>query len=97
MQEGPKANGSLAGGNYAIEDAIEAQTGPPKATVARRAQSYSDFHDAAKAVLDRTVKRAKGKDNNHEAPEDMKDDLGFLDWYEGLENDILESSHDEYK
>lgn len=26
----------------------------------------------------------------------IKDDLDFTDWYNGLENDLLEASHEEY-
>ncbi|KAI4269387.1 MAG: hypothetical protein L6R38_007489 [Xanthoria sp. 2 TBL-2021] len=67
---------------------------PPKATLSRRAQSYSDFHDAAKTVLDRDVSPEKGKGNG--SYEDIKDDLEFMDWYDGLENDLLDASHEEY-
>ncbi|KAL8996471.1 MAG: hypothetical protein Q9169_004021 [Polycauliona sp. 2 TL-2023] len=67
---------------------------PPKATLNRRAQSYSDFHDAAKAVLDRDTHPKKGKENG--GYQDIKDDLEFMDWYDGMENDLLDASHEEY-
>ncbi|KAL8852770.1 MAG: hypothetical protein Q9221_002400 [Calogaya cf. arnoldii] len=67
---------------------------PPKATLSRRAQSYSDFHDAAKAILrrDDSLEKGKAKDSY----QDIKDDLEFEDWYHDLENDLLDASHEEY-
>ncbi|KAI4174507.1 MAG: hypothetical protein LQ343_002264 [Gyalolechia ehrenbergii] len=68
--------------------------GPPKATLSRRARSYTDFHYAAKRVLQK-VDRPKQK-KAAENDELIKDDLDFTDWYNGLENDLLEASHEEY-
>ncbi|KAL9024044.1 MAG: hypothetical protein Q9196_006803 [Gyalolechia fulgens] len=69
-------------------------TGPPKATLSRRARSYTDFHYAAKRVLqkDDSPKQKKAAEND----ELIKDDLGFANWYNGFENDLLEASHEEY-
>ncbi|KAL8823892.1 MAG: hypothetical protein Q9170_008295, partial [Blastenia crenularia] len=68
--------------------------GPPKATLSRRAQSYTDFHHAAKSVLQtRGSSKQEQKAKNNEL---IKDDLEFMDWYDGLENELLEASHEEY-
>ncbi|KAL8644031.1 MAG: hypothetical protein Q9210_007455, partial [Variospora velana] len=68
--------------------------GPPKATLSRRAQSYTDFHHAARTVLD---KDSSSKHKKHaRAHETIKDDLDFSDWYDSLEADLLDASHEEY-
>ena len=75
--------------------------GPPKATLSRRAQSYSDFHDAVKAVLGQDV-ASKGTtkeepyDENKIGEKDLTSDLDFVEWYNGLEQELLDSSHDNY-
>ncbi|KAL8915816.1 MAG: hypothetical protein Q9172_006641 [Xanthocarpia lactea] len=77
-----------------LSTAVQQNAGPPKATLSRRAQSYSDFHYAAKAVLDRDVSLGKGKGTG--SYPGIKDDLEFADWYDDLENDLLDASHEEY-
>lgn len=79
--------------------------------MARRAQSYSDFHDAVKAVLGRNARskpRSKGEpkakekeeaDGEHESKLDeteIQSELDFASWYNDLEHELLESSHDDY-
>ncbi|KAL8798664.1 MAG: hypothetical protein Q9200_007725 [Gallowayella weberi] len=68
--------------------------GPPKPSLTRRAQSYTDFHHAAKAVLSRNASHKKHKELK--SYRDIKDDLEFADWYGDLENDLLDASHEEY-
>ncbi|KAL8726909.1 MAG: hypothetical protein Q9166_006398 [cf. Caloplaca sp. 2 TL-2023] len=68
--------------------------GPPKATLTRQAQSYTDFHDAAKAVLDSGLSPRRVKEGK--SSEGIRDDLEFADWYDDLEDDLLEASHEEY-
>lgn len=68
-------------------------TGPPDATVTRRAQSYSDFHYAVSSVLGAEDDVSK-KDKDKEV--EITNDLDFVNWYCGLEHDLLESSHGDY-
>ena len=74
---------------------------PPKATLSRRAQSYSDFHDAVKAVLGQDV-ASKGsgkeisKDDKNIEESDITSELDIAAWYNGLERELLDSSHDDY-
>ncbi|KAL8771704.1 MAG: hypothetical protein Q9209_002895 [Squamulea sp. 1 TL-2023] len=83
-----------------LDDIGEASThasqnaGPPKATLNKRAQSYSDFHDAVKAVLDKDRNLKEETENG--SYKDIRDDLEFADWYDDLENDLLDASHEEY-
>ena len=88
-QEDIVANAKLIGAENGSSKSAPEDKGPPKATVARRAQSYTDFHYAARAVLkeNRKEKERKG----------IQNELDFADWYGGLENDLLEASHDQYK
>ena len=75
--------------------------------MARRAQSYSDFHYAVEAVLGEDVgirrKEAKKKKTQSKDEDDLtsndkniENELDFADWYQELEHDLLNSSHDEY-
>ncbi|KAL8710472.1 MAG: hypothetical protein Q9220_004904 [cf. Caloplaca sp. 1 TL-2023] len=68
--------------------------GPPRATLTRRAQSYSDFHHAATAVLDQDITSIKAR--GRRSIENIQDDLGFADWFDALEDDLLDASHEEY-
>ena len=72
--------------------------GPPKATLSRRSQSYSDFHDAVRTVLGGIV--GKSQDRHQQQFNEKKEittELDFLDWYNELEPGLLDASHDEYK
>ena len=83
---------------------VEEPKGPPQATIKRRAQSYTDFHHAAQAVLD--GKHSLDRDKPHERALDLEtvknkevgisDDIDFAEWYQHLEHELLESSHDDY-
>lgn len=75
--------------------------------MARRAQSYSDFHDAVKAVLgpvdDGKAESAqkwsqRSKDVEHIKPKGtaIQSELDFAGWYNELERGLLDSSHDDY-
>ena len=75
--------------------------GPPKATLSRRAQSYSDFHDAVKAVLGQDVApkgiaREEPHDEHKIGEKVINSDLDFVEWYSGLEQELLDSSYDDY-
>ena len=74
-------------------------SGPPEATLIRRAQSYSDFHDAVKAVLGQDASvQEKEKGGGHEKYDNIviKSELDFAEWYNDLEQDLLDSSHNDY-
>lgn len=80
-------------------DTIGEDNGPPEATLIRRAQSYSDFHDAVKAVLGQDASvQGKDKSGGHGSYEDtaIKSELEFANWYNDLEQELLDSSHDDY-
>ena len=80
-------------------DTIGESNGPPEATLIRRAQSYSDFHDAVKAVLGQDASvHGKDESGGHEKHEDItiKSELDFADWYNDLEQELLDSSHNDY-
>ncbi|KAL8867819.1 MAG: hypothetical protein Q9174_005413, partial [Haloplaca sp. 1 TL-2023] len=67
---------------------------PPKATLTRRAQSYSDFHHAVTTILEKDRDLSKEKDDPDYGS--INDDLEFADWYDGLEDELLDASHAEY-
>ncbi|PSN62858.1 Sec34-domain-containing protein [Corynespora cassiicola Philippines] len=75
-----------------IEEAPEKDNGPPPATVARRAKSYSDFYDVVRAHLkkEKELERKKSRDN-------ISNELDFAEWYSGVDEELLEASHEEYK
>lgn len=89
-----QADARLTDGNASIIEADEIPKGPPKATISRRAQSYSDFHDAVRAVLggDSTAEKDTKKTEDNK----IESELDFVDWYRDLEQGLLDSSQDEY-
>ena len=98
-----------AEGRDAIPGSTNGPHEPPKATLIRRAQSYSDFHDAVKAVLGEdaitqdkvlTRKQRRAKELDDKIPNldesSIKNELDFVEWYNDLENELLDSTQDEY-
>ncbi|KAK7182820.1 hypothetical protein DPSP01_010076 [Paraphaeosphaeria sporulosa] len=73
-------------------DAAAPLNGPPPATVARRAKSYSDFYGAVRAHLrkDKGSGRPRSRAN-------ISNELAFAQWYNGVHDELLDASHDEYK
>lgn len=65
--------------------------------MAKRSQSYSDFHDAVKAVLDQNARRTRRGSDIVEKNADIESELDFFDWHNDLEHDLLDSSDEEYK
>ncbi|KAI0625702.1 Sec34 domain-containing protein [Pyrenophora tritici-repentis] len=80
----------------AIPETVEEETlgklnGPPPATVARRAKSYSDFYTVVRAHLKKEKALEKKKSR-----EDISTELEFAEWYGGVSDELLEASHEEY-
>lgn len=76
----------------------EVNTGTPEATVKRRANSYSDFHYAATAVLGKqTDMKRKNEVTDGKPNEEIRTEIDFVEWYQQLENDVLESSQEQYE
>lgn len=75
-----------------IEEAPEKDNGPPPATVARRAKSYSDFYDVVRAHLkkERGLERKKSREN-------IANELQFAEWYAAVNEELLDASHEEYR
>ena len=92
MQEGAQANKSLIDGTQAIEKGTLDNKGPPTATLSRRAQSYTDFHHAARAVL--LSDSQSHEQGGHGHDKEIKNDLDFSRWYQDVEQSLLEASHD---
>jgi hypothetical protein len=66
--------------------------GPPPATVARRAKSYSDFYTVVRAHLrkEKALEKKKSREN-------ISTELGFAEWYGAVNEELLEASHEEYR
>ena len=74
---------------------------PPEAIIPRRAQSYSDFHDAVNAALGHNVASKEATKETLKKDEGYKEkaitsELDFAGWYHDLEHELLDSSHDDY-
>lgn len=73
---------------------------PPKATIARRAQSYSDFYHIARAQLKKDKAAAKLQERKHtRRGSQISSEVERLDsddWYEDIADQLLETSHDKY-
>lgn len=80
----------------AIEEAIESVpgklNGPPPATVARRAKSYSDFYTVVRAHIKKEKALEKKK-----SQENLSTELELAEWYGGVNDELLEASHEEYR
>ena len=86
----------------AIEESIEDDdpwNGPPKASVARRAQSYSDFYDVVTsyAKKGRSIERKKSWDSQDHDKGARYEELDFDDEFAQLEDRLLEESHAGYQ
>lgn len=66
--------------------------GPPPATVARRAKSYSDFYSVVRAHIkkEKALEKKKSQENLHT-------ELELVEWYGGINDELLEASHEEYR
>ena len=68
---------------------------PPRATVARRAKSYSDFYDAAKLYDER---EGGGKKVNEGLRGlQLNNELDCLDWFRSVKGKLVEGSHERYQ
>ena len=96
MQEHAQADIERTDRNQEAYTAGKSSVGPPKASLTRRSQSYSDFHDAARAVLGRDAISSQKRHSQLGETKDIKTELDFVDWYHDLEHDLLDASQDEY-
>lgn len=97
MQEEAQADtGRIDGHETILEENATGIPEPPKATLKRRAQSYSDFHYAVKAVLDQDAANSKADGDSKLGERTIETEVDFLDWYNDLEAELLDSSYDDY-
>ncbi|KAF2641601.1 Sec34-domain-containing protein [Massarina eburnea CBS 473.64] len=75
-----------------IEEAPEKINGPPPATVARRAKSYSDFYDVVRAHIkkEKELERKRSREN-------IGTELELVQWYGAINDELLDASHEEYR
>ena len=73
--------------------------GPPEATVARRAKSYSDFYEVVRAHIkkERQQYLDNEKEKKRQTREKLQDEVDFERWYSGISQDLLEAGHEEYR
>ncbi|GAB7361248.1 hypothetical protein MBLNU230_g1309t1 [Neophaeotheca triangularis] len=89
--------------SHTIQESIPediAWNGPPKAAVARRAQSYSDFYHVARSFGNREnsrLERRRSVDAAREAQGKVGKELAFDDEFREVEGRLLEQSHTEYQ
>ncbi len=76
----------------ASEEQLGKLNGPPPATIARRAKSYSDFYTVVRAHLSK--EKALERKKSHT---DISNELEFAEWYGSVNEELLEASHDEYR
>lgn len=70
--------------------------GPPKATLAKRAKSYSNFYDAAVQYLSKDLEKISHFDPL-EAAERVESNVHFEKTFEDCEDGLLDSSQQEYQ
>lgn len=69
---------------------------PPKATLARRAKSYSDFYEIAMAYINKETNEEKAQNERDTETEELRTPL-FEERYSTLEDDIVDGSLEEYQ
>ncbi|KAI9844895.1 MAG: Golgi transport complex subunit 3 [Sclerophora amabilis] len=89
-----RAYPSQAEGRPDIPEEPELFQSPPKATLARRAKSYSDFYDVARAHLRKNVEDEVqgGKPD----PRRLKTELGYRRWFDGIQAELWSAHHQQY-
>lgn len=97
MQDDAQADIERTDGNQEGDIIDRNCDGPPKASLARRSQSYSDFHDAVKATLGLSTGNSEKRHSQLGENTEITTELDFVDWYHNLEHDLLDASHEEYK
>jgi hypothetical protein len=73
---------------------VEDSNGPPKATLARRAKSYSDFYEVVRAQLKKDAKQDKSF--LYEGKE-AKTETQCALFYNDVEDELLDSSQEEFQ
>ncbi|SMQ55290.1 unnamed protein product [Zymoseptoria tritici ST99CH_1A5] len=81
------------------EDESNAWSGPPKASIARRAQSYSDFYHVVNARLkkDAALKRKKSLEIKDNTSKRLGGEIQFESDFAAVESRLLDDSHWEYQ
>ncbi|KAI9643482.1 Golgi transport complex subunit 3 [Ciborinia camelliae] len=70
---------------------------PPKATLARRAKSYSDFYEVAMAYINKETNEGKTQ-NEHDTEGGGESKISlFEEQYSALEDDLVDGSLEEYQ
>ncbi|KAL9078608.1 MAG: hypothetical protein Q9157_002491 [Trypethelium eluteriae] len=92
--EGNKADGVPVEAVLEISEEGEKLTGPPPATIARRAKSYSDFYNVVRDHMKKEHRAGKSRRRSREC---IKSELQFASWYGGKSNALVDASHEEYK
>lgn len=69
---------------------------PPKATLARRAKSYSDFYEVAMAYINKETREGKTQNEHDIEGGEPKTPL-FEERYSALEDDLVDGSLEEYQ
>jgi hypothetical protein len=97
MQEGIRADIAPVEALLQSVEEDESPKGPPEATVARRAKSYSDFYDVVRAHIKKENKLEREKQRKRYRQQQLKTELDFGAWYHGVKDDLLDASHEEYQ
>jgi hypothetical protein len=74
----------------------EQPKGPPAATIARRAKSYSNFYDVVRAQLKQEYKLEKEQERK-QSKLLISTDVEFGSWYASIKGDLMNASHEEYQ
>lgn len=72
-------------------------SGPPPATLARRAKSYSDFYDVVRDHIRKEYKQERTVHKKRARQHLIRTDVDFGAWYNDIKADLLDASHEEYQ
>lgn len=64
--------------------------------MSRRAKSYGDVYDAAREFVRKEREKATGA-TQETTKQQLQDEVDFEKWYSSVGQDLVDSSHEEYR
>ncbi|KAF2760816.1 Sec34-domain-containing protein [Pseudovirgaria hyperparasitica] len=96
--DGTSADVETAVGIPEIPEELTDTIGPPEATIARRAKSYSDFYDVVRAHVRKEHEKEREAEKAKKRTRDqIKTEIDFTEWYGDISDELLDASHEQYR
>lgn len=97
MKEGLTVDSNVPETLLNVTKPDDPSNGPPAASVARRAKSYSDFYDVVRAYVKKEHRQEKKQKRAQLRKEGLRNESEFVTWYGGVKSQLEDASHEEYQ